>query len=205
MYNNKITGLVLCAGLSKRMGQLKPLIHYNKKPFLAHVILKLHTFCENVVIITGYKSDYIKTEILSWLDENSKDIFDKITWCYNSDFENGMLSSLQKGIKEIKHSDWILYHFADQPHIPDEFYKKFINQIDYHYDWIQPEYKTQSGHPILFSKKIIKEILNLNGDESLRDIAKDSKLKRKQWKCDFPEILKDYDTPDQLNELMEKS
>ena len=204
MSQNKIIGLIIGAGLSQRMGQLKPLISYNKKPFLAHIILKLNLICQEIVIVTGHKSEYVKDEIIAWLEKNCKDMIDKITWSYNPDFESGMLTSLQKGLLEIEDSDWVLYHFVDQPDIPKLFYRQFEKQIDNSYDWIQPKYDGQSGHPILFSRKILNEIQKLKTTQSLRDISGNEKLKCKRWECEFPEILHDYDTPQQLRGLSER-
>lgn len=199
-----ITALILSAGLSQRMGgRLKPLIDYKGTPFLVHIIKKVSAVCRNIVIVTGYKAGYIQYEINSWLQKNNRDLIKNIHWCYNADFEQGMLRSLQTGLSAIQNSDWVLYHFTDQPTLPEKFYKEFIKQNKNGYDWLQPKYKGKSGHPVLFSQKLAKRILELDSNQSLRDISKDQKLKRKIWHCDFPEILTDYDTPGQLKELEE--
>ena len=204
MAQNKITGLVISAGLSRRMGQFKPLISFDEKPFLIHIIQKLTAICQNIVIVTGHKSEYLKNEITDWLEKNNKTLIGKIDWTNNPDFEKGMLTSLQKGLQEHKDSDWILYHFVDQPAIQKRFYEEFSGHIDENFDWIQPQYKGQSGHPILISKKLIPKILKLDTNQSLRDIVKDEKLKRKLWNCTYREILHDYDTPQQLKRLTDK-
>lgn len=202
--SSNITGLIISAGLSKRMGNLKPLIELDGKAFLVHVILKLSNICQKIVIVTGYKSESIKKEIIDVLQKNNKNLIDIISWHFNPDYEKGMLTSLQAGLRQINNSDWILYHFADQPTIPLSFYNKFLQQIDKNFNWIQPKYNNQSGHPILFSKNVRSKILKLNIDQSLRDVAKNNEVKRKLWKCDFAEILHDYDTPQDLKRLTGK-
>jgi molybdenum cofactor cytidylyltransferase len=204
MNKTGITGLIICAGLSQRMGQLKPLLMIKEKPFLIHIIQKLDAVCDKVVIVTGYKSEYIKNEISSWLEKNNKNKLNHPLWLYNPAYKKGMLSSLQTAAKNIINFDWILYHFVDQPDIPAEFYQEFSLQANQNYDWIQPRYQNQEGHPILFSKLLIPKILSLTIKQSLRDISKDKKLKKKYWDCNFPEILHDYDTPEQLKELTDK-
>ena len=200
----KITALILSAGLSQRMeGRLKPIINYKGTPFLIHVIKKVSVVCRDIVIVTGYKALEIQNEINSQLKNEKPDLIKNINWCHNPDFEQGMLRSLQTGLSAIHNADWILYHFTDQPSIPDNFYHMFIKQIDNDYDWLQPKYMGKSGHPILFSRNISKRILTLESSQSLRDISRDQNLKHKIWHCDFPEILTDYDTPGQLRELEE--
>lgn len=201
MKQPAITGLIISAGLSERMGRLKPLISFNNKPFLAHIILKLTNVCQTIVIVTGNKADEIKDEITSWLKENDKAVLKKIKWYHNPDFEKGMLTSLQTGIAELKDFKWVLYHFADQPTLPELFYEQFVKQIDNSYDWIQPGYKNRPGHPILISSTLFKDIIELKPTQSLRDLVKNKNVQRTIWKCDFPEILDDYDTPQQLKKM----
>ena len=203
MNQPTITGLIISAGLSQRMGQFKPLISFKEKPFLIHIIQKLIVICQSIVIITGHKSEYLKSEINNWLENNNSTLKNKINWTNNPNFKKGMLTSLQKGLQGID-SDWILYHFVDQPAIPKKFYEEFYTNIDENFDWIQPKYNGQSGHPILISKKLIPKIQNLKNTQSLRDIIKDEKLNRKLWNCVYPEILQDYDTPKQLKNLVNK-
>jgi len=203
MIQNKVTGLLLSAGLSQRMGMLKPLIKLNNIPFLAHILVKLSSLCQQIVVVTGHQSALIENEITQWLKENNENLKISLNWCYNADYKSGMLTSLQAGLKDVNNSDWILYHFADQPHIPKEFYHAFIDQIEPAYDWIQPTFNNHSAHPLLFSKRVIPHILQLQKDQSLRDIDTENKLNRKKWACDFPEILKDIDTPRELKSLLE--
>ena len=129
----------------------------------------------------------------------------KMHWQHNPDYEKGMLSSLQAGLNAVKDSKWILYHFVDQPNIPAPFYPALANQIDNVFDWIQPSYMGKSGHPILFSNKLTDAILNLNQDQSLRDLAQFVKFKQKKWDCGFKEILMDFDTPQQLENLKQEN
>ena len=203
MNKTKTAGLIVSAGLSKRMGLLKPLISFDGHPFLAHIILKLNQVCQKITIVTGHESDSIKNEIKEWLEQKGNELKDKIIWCYNPDYKKGMLTSLQNGLKILSNFNWIIYHFVDQPNIPHTFYTKFANQIDESYDWIQPQYSGISGHPILLSGRLINNILQLRTNESLRDLNKTYNIKRKMWSCEFPEILQDYDTPKQLNNLIE--
>lgn len=203
MNQNRITGLLLSAGLSQRMGMLKPLVKLNNIPFLAHIIVKLSSVCQQIVVVTGYQSVLIEKEITQWLKDNNEAAKVSLNWCHNTDYRSGMLTSLQAGLRDVKDSDWILYHFADQPHIPKEFYHAFIDQIEPAYDWIQPTFNNHSAHPLLFSKRVIPHILQLKADQNLRDLNRIKKLNRKKWACNFPEILKDIDTPQQLKLLLE--
>jgi molybdenum cofactor cytidylyltransferase len=112
----------------------------------------------------------------------------------NQEYEKGMFTSLQCGLKQLRNSEWILYHFVDQPGLPDLFYKEFAGQVDDNFNWIQPEYKNKKGHPIVFDKEIFSLITNASAKKNLNNISKHPQVKKKFWKCNYPQVLQDIDT-----------
>jgi molybdenum cofactor cytidylyltransferase len=194
--NQKIIyGLLLSAGLSGRMGKFKPLLAYKGKSFNQNIAIKLNSVCDKTIIVTGYN----KVEV----EENVKELNlnYKIEFVFNSEYKKGMFTSLQTGLTAAKNSDWVLYHFVDQPGLPEKFYKDFIKQIDDQYNWIQPSFKKQSGHPILIHKILFDLITNTSAETSLREISKKPVVKKKYWECEFEEIFQDIDTDEDYAEL----
>ena len=191
----KIYGIVLSAGLSGRMKMFKPLANYRGKTFLYNIIIKLDKICDEIIIVTGFNSDELKTETIKSLeDDNQSEVLKKIKFVFNDSFQKGMFTSLQKGISEASNCDWILYHFVDQPGLPENFYFNFIKQADTYYNWIQPVNKEQKGHPILLGKDLFELIANSSLDSNLREISKNPKVKKKYWECNYMEIFQDIDT-----------
>lgn len=190
----KITGIIISAGLSSRMGKFKPLLEYEGKSFLVNIIDKLLSICENVIIVTGFNYKDIEKSILTKYD-------DRVKCKYNNDYEKGMFTSLQKGVEEIKTADWIMYHQVDQPNLPGDFYINFVNEIDKNYDWIQPTYNERKGHPILFNYKVIQEILKAEAEGNLRLISSQDKIIKKLWSSKYSEIHTDIDTIEEFNKL----
>jgi molybdenum cofactor cytidylyltransferase len=186
----KITGLVITAGLSQRMGSFKPLLKYNKISFLENIIQKLNLICDEIIIVTGFNSE----EIFNKLENISNDFAQKLKIVHNVNYEMGMFTSLQKGLENCN-SDYIIYHFVDQPNIPNEFYTNFVNQINLDYDWIQPQYKGQNGHPIIFSKKVSEKIIFSSQNSNLRIVSASKEINKYFWECNSEEILTDIDTP----------
>ncbi len=128
-------------------------------------------------------------------------IIPTLKFTFNDSFQKGMFTSLQKGISEAKNCDWILYHFVDQPGLPENFYRDFIKQIDNNYNWIQPVNKEQKGHPILLGKELFELIVNSSPDSNLREISKSPKVKKKYWECNYTEIFQDIDTEEDFLKL----
>jgi molybdenum cofactor cytidylyltransferase len=189
-------GIIVAAGLSSRMGNFKPLLKYNGKTFLENIISNLDLICDKIVIVTGYNSEKINENIY----QLSNDIKNKIEVNHNSHYESGMFTSLQKGLEKCN-SNWIIYHFIDQPNLPKVFYEKFSQQIKQGYDWLQPVNNGQKGHPIIFNKKIRDKILNADTNSTLRTISASKKINKYFWECNFVEILSDFDYPTDLKKL----
>ena len=184
-------GLLISAGLSGRMGQFKPLMLYKENPFVVTIVEKLLKVCEKVVVVMGFQKEKIESIINSRFSIHVECVF-------NPNYEKGMFTSLQSGLKELKNSDWIVYHFVDQPFHEEKFYKELVSQIEDTYDWVQPVYNRKKGHPVLFKKSIFEKILQADPSSSLRVIRDDDSTKIKKWKCGYSQILNDFDTPEEL-------
>jgi len=195
LNKNKIYGLLITAGLSGRMKMFKPLLDYKSKSFVQNIVVKLDSVCDKIIIVSGYKASDVEDNV------NQLNINSKIEFVFNPEFEKGMFTSLQTGLAKVKECDWILYHFVDQPGLPEVFYKKFVEQIDDKHNWIQPKIKEQKGHPILIKKNLFQIILNVPLHSNLREVTNDPKVKKKFWECGYAEILQDIDTEEDYSKL----
>jgi molybdenum cofactor cytidylyltransferase len=212
---NKIDGLILSAGLSSRIGSQKALLMYNEFNFITNIILKLSAVCQNIIVVTGYQSEDVEKSFNNYLTAGKNKIasvfgfthseidnlFERTFFIKNIQFEKGMFNSLQTGLSNLKNSEYVLYHFVDQPTLPVQFYKRIIMEINDCVDWIQPVYENKKGHPIIFSKNAASIILNSGTNNNLRDIKKIISNK-KYWQCDYPEIFDDIDTISRYNNII---
>jgi len=190
-----ITGIILSAGYSKRLGAFKPFAKYKYSTFLENIIEKLKKYCGEVVVVTGYNHDFVNEKISS--QKNNKIIITE-----NKNYDKGMFGSIQKGLSENKNSDWFLIHQVDQPGLPEEFYKEFVIQIDNRHNWIQPKYKERKGHPILVKKETAELIIEEDINSNLRVVSNNTKVNKKIWDCNYKEILQDIDTKEDYQELL---
>lgn len=174
------------------MGKFKPLLSYRGKSFIQNIVEKLIIVCDKIIIVTGFNADDVQNNVRQ-VKVNSK-----IEFVVNSEYEKGMFTSLQAGLKVAKNSDWNLYHFVDQPGLPENFYANFIKQIDDKHNWVQPSFNELRGHPILICRSLYDLIINESENSSLREISKNPIVKKKFWDCEIKEILQDFDTEEDL-------
>lgn len=195
MKSERVTALLVAAGLSGRMNSFKPLLEINGKSFLQLITEKLLIICDEVIIVTGFKHNEIVDEL------KRKNLIDnKCKIVYNENYKNGMFSSLKSGLGYID-SKWILYHFIDQPTLSDKFYTEFVSQISNSHDWIQPVNKGRKGHPLLFNNFVANLIKSINDSSTLRDISQNPDIRKLIWECDYKEILVDIDHPEDYKKL----
>ena len=121
------------------MGKSKALLLQEDLPFAIVILQKMQTVCDNVVIVLGHLGDMIQKELKKFIDDNSL-LKSEIRFVTNKNYSKGMTTSLQCGLRELKNSEWILYHFVDQPKLKLAFYKNFTEQINNEYKWIQPTF-----------------------------------------------------------------
>ena len=196
----KPTGLLIAAGLSSRMGKPKALLLQHDLPFAIVILKKMILVCDKIVVVLGHSAKKIEEELKVFIN-NSDELKSSLKFVINEQFEKGMFSSLKCGLKEVENSEWLLYHFVDQPGLPKKFYQEFADQIDNEYDWIQPAYNNEKGHPLLLHNSIFKSILELLDDSSLKEISKNNEVKKKLWDCNHKEVLQDIDYPSDLKQL----
>jgi hypothetical protein len=56
----------------------KPLADYKEKTFIHNIIAKLDLICDEIVIVTGFNSDELKTETITSLKhENQSEVLKK--------------------------------------------------------------------------------------------------------------------------------
>ena len=193
----KISGILITAGLSNRMGKLKALLEYDQSIFIVNILTKMLKACDEVIVVLGHEAEKIQAVV----NKNLKN--SKIKFIHNPDYTKGMLTSLQAGIKAIKNADWVLYHFVDQPGLPEGFYKQFADETDENFDWIQPQYDSRNGHPILINKNLFNEILQLPFEKSLRNVSYKVGVRKKYWQCSFHQIFQDIDYPEEYERMTE--
>ena len=201
MGSTNINSLLIAAGFSSRMGKFKPLLLFQNEPIIISIIKKLLTFNSRIFVVTGFKEREIILAIEKYFTET--ELKEKIVFVSNPVFEKGMFTSLQKGLTKAKDCDWLLYHFVDQPQLPQIFYNDFIAQTDDKFDWIQPSFKEKKGHPILMRNTLFNIIIEAGENSSLKEIKNTNNINKKIWDCNYKEVLVDIDTPEDYNALVE--
>jgi len=150
--------IIPAAGLSSRMGCWKGELKTREGlTFIENAVLSAFQACLRVVVVGGFHYDRL-LNLLS--DLRAVDIV------YNDKFENGMVSSIQKGLESIEGRFFIMP--MDMPLIrPETFFS--INDVSACGKINRPVYNHIPGHPVLFPETWKKNIMGFKG-EGLRSL-----------------------------------
>ncbi len=186
---------ILAAGNSSRMGQAKMLLPYKGKPFLQNIIEACsHLKNQQTIVVTGFYHDLIKATINT----------DRITLLQNTDWEEGMGSSIRSAMQ------YILQHFptaqqvfimvCDQPHISANLLQQMIDsKIKTGNGIVACKYNNTEGTPALFDKKYFTFLAKLQGKEGAKKLLQ--QFNNDVELIDFPEGAIDIDTPEDYEKL----
>lgn len=192
-----ITGLVLAAGQSKRMGRPKMLLPFRNKTVIESVLNEsLQSNLDKVLVVLGGDRESICKQIQSLPVET----------CFNPDYRQGMLSSVQAGLRNLPaETDAVCLILGDQPQIQAAVIDQLIKVFDKSKQNILiPEFNNRRGHPVLFSASYIDEIFTLNQNIGLRELMQRHRDDILELNIQAPEILEDLDTPEDYERLKKK-
>jgi molybdenum cofactor cytidylyltransferase len=187
-------GIILAAGESRRMQKNKLVLPFLNKTLIEHVVEHvMQAGIKNIMVVLGaYRDDLLP--ILGRMP---------VLHCYNDEYENGMLSSVQCGFRNIPLSmDAALIFLGDQPEIPGEVASAIIiAHLKSKKGIIIPVYGKRRGHPVLIHKKYRNEIKDLDQSEGLRGLMNKFSGDLQLLEVDSPGILKDIDVPQDYLDL----
>ncbi len=167
----EITGLVLAGGQSKRMGEDKAFLIYNKKTFLRNILEALDKYCSQIVIVINKDKELYKDEIKN-LSSEIRFVKDKYPYAGPL---NGILSSLESIKNKL-----VYITPCDTPLLNPEIIPFFVERIN-GYDAVIPEIKGKI-QPLnaLYKKEaleISKNLFEREGKKSLMAFLEKLKVK----------------------------
>jgi len=192
-----ISAILLAAGESLRMkGSNKLSKEIDDVPIIKYAVKNiLGSSIDELIIVLGHEKSIIENII-----EKNK----KIKFIYNENYKSGMASSIKKGLNNIsKNSEAFFICLGDMPNVNQNIYNKLIKSR-YNYnkklssekkkEIIVPTFEKKNGNPILFSKFMTKQVLNIDGDVGAKEILELNKNKILYVPIKNSGITLDFDT-----------
>ena len=191
-----VSGVLLSAGESKRMGQPKALLKFGERSNIENLLDEyLSSQLDKVIVVTGFNGESLK----KFIEKKTKD--KKLKIVINEHYNLGMFSSIQKGIAEISRGG-ILIGIVDNPFTNSTVIGELIENFSGG-EIVIPDYHGKGGHPVIIPFSLREEILNANPEKtSLKDIFSCHLDMVKRIKFEDQTITFDMDTVEDYNRLL---
>ena len=151
-----ISGILLAAGLSTRMGEPKQLLPFGESTIVETVVdSMLGAKLDEVIVVVGHCASQIQEQLA---ERPVKIVF-------NADYREGMLTSAQAGIRALKESDAFALMLVDQPFITAALIDRVVDAyIQTDKGITLPSYNYKRGHPVIFHRRYADAILALGAE-----------------------------------------
>jgi molybdenum cofactor cytidylyltransferase len=182
----RVVGVILAAGLSRRMGHLKALLPFGDHTVIEHVIAPLiEADLAEIAVVLGHRAEEIATVIATL----------PVRILYNPDYRHGMTSSVQAALRAIDPiPDAYLLALVDQPQIGLQPIRQLLTAFaQTHKGIIIPTYAGKRGHPIILAARYRQEVLALGPQQGLNLVTRGHPDDTLELPLDCDDILRDMD------------
>ncbi len=183
---NKITGVILAAGLSSRMGEFKQLLPIGERPAVCRIASVLTDCLRQVIVVVGHRAQEVQDALREY----------NVKCVTNKDYSDGMLSSVQCAVREMGPGRDYLFCLGDQPSLDGDVVQAVIDRaLRVDAGIVVPTFKGKRGHPLFLRRSYGPAILELEQGVGLNAITRNNPQDTLEVPLDCEAILEDMDTP----------
>jgi molybdenum cofactor cytidylyltransferase len=185
-----LSGVVLAAGESRRMGRPKQLLPFGGATILERVVdALLDAGVGEVIVVLGHLAEEVRV-VLG--DRPVKVVI-------NEAYREGMLSSVQCGVRAAGTvQDAVLFALGDQPHIESQVVREVMDAYrSGEAGMVIPRYGGKKGHPIIINlQRYRAAILRLPAHVGLNALMQEYADDVRFIEVSTEDIIRDIDVPE---------
>lgn len=190
----KISGIILAAGESRRMGRPKLSLPWGESTIIESVVDHfLNCKVNELIVVVGGDQEPIKRALTS----------KPLRIVENPNYQEGMGASIRQGVEAASgRADAYLIGLGDQPLVTTDIIDRLIAAFTEERPGIAVcAHEGRHGHPVIFSRTFRDALCGLKGDRGGRDLIKEHAAEVKKVEMGSRAIFVDIDTPEDYRAL----
>lgn len=195
MNDSTIAAVVMCAGLSERMGRFKPLLPLGAGSTIARVVNLFRTAgVGEILVVTGHRAPDVRQAVEPL----------NVRCVENPDYRQGMFTSVLAGIRALPDSCGAFFiHPADIPLVRPQTVQRLMAACQYApASVLYPTFDGRRGHPTLIRCRLAPGILEWSGDGGLRAFLQRHETESLELPVADEAVLWDLDTPEDYSRML---
>ncbi len=180
-------GVLLAAGMSRRVGQLKQLLDWSGRSILCHVAgVLLDAGLHPVIVVLGHQRDRLAVE-LRGMDVHIVE---------NPDYEAGMFGSVRCGLAALpRDATRCVVALVDVPGVDADVVRQLVGtHEDRGAAVVVPRHAGQTGHPVVLDRRVIDAALAADPTVTLRDVLTGFADRTVYVDVETDSVVRDIDT-----------
>ena len=192
-----VSAVLLSAGESTRMGQLKPLLDWQGVPLVAFQVESLlEAGLTEIIVVLGHQASRVRPLI-----PEHPQVFP----IHNRRYRSGKTSSIKAGLRHIDpQSDGVLIAGVDQPRKWQTYAQMVKEFFDNHSPpLVLPSNAGKRGHPPLFSRTLFSELMGITeARQGLREVVARHRERCLEVEVDDPLVHVNINSPEEYQEAL---
>ncbi len=159
-----ITGIILAAGQSRRMGESNKLTKIWKgKPLVRHGYDAAQASrLDKLIVVSGHEAPEIEAVLAG------------ANIVHNPNYKSGMASSIGQGVEAAGNVEAIMILLGDMPLVTADHINNLIDRFEEdNTTIITATVSGKLGNPVLFSSSYFKQLMKLEGDRGARRLIEE--------------------------------
>lgn len=201
-----LPGIILAAGLSRRMAGCKLLLPFRGEPLLAHAVRAAwQGGLDPVLLVTGPHTPDLTDALKAGLAGGGEAISLLLTPAPRA--ERGQAESLKAGLARLLElapgSPGVMVLLGDQPLVRADLARNLATLFFRHEAEgfsAAPAFEGRQGNPVILHRDLFPDILRLEGDTGARGLLAESRFHL--LPCPDGACLADVDTPESYERLL---
>lgn len=189
-----VRGVILAAGLGRRMGAVKQLLPLRGRPLLQHVIDAARASrLDHLLLVLGHAHELI----LEMIDSRGLDVI------VNPEFAAGQSTSVRAGLANGPDADGVMFLLGDQPLVDAPLIDLLVTRFLAELPWaLVPVHEGRPGNPAIIGREMMRDAQGLTGDVGARKLLRDNPRHVQRMEIGDPAVLRDVDTMDDYLALL---